>query len=140
MQDPALKSLLKGGPAHTLALSEAQLTEIALGPAMVRWICEGSSPVVLSAAIPLVRDRKSVAGLREESHGCVYGGCTQLQPSAISLTQARQGHRCIKGRSEGWSAGMGMQAAQGICNEQPCCPLCKAEEAMPAYRAPLCNA
>ena len=56
---------------RTLAWPVAQLTEIALGPAMVRWIWEGSSPVVLSAAMPVVRGRKSVAGLREVSHGWV---------------------------------------------------------------------
>ena len=101
MQGATIYSLYEGGPVHTLALPEAQLTEMALGPAMLRCICEGSSPVVLSAAMPLVRDRKSVAGLREGSHGCVYGGCAQLQPSAIALTQARKGFCCIDGRSEG---------------------------------------
>ena len=102
MQGAAPENLFKAGPANTLAFPEAQLTEMALGPAMVRWICEGSSPVVLSAAMPLVRDRKSVAGLRDGSHGCVYGGCAERQPSATSLIQAEKCYGCIEDRLEGW--------------------------------------
>ena len=70
----------------TFALPLAQLTEMAFGPAIERWIWDGSLPVVLSAAIPVVRGRKSVAGLRDVCHGCVYGVCKTMVGLSKSLS------------------------------------------------------
>lgn len=81
------------GFSHTLALPVAQLTEMALGPAIVRCICEGSLPVVLSAAIPVVTGRKSVAGLRLGSQGCVYGACTPVSKT-FRATEAHRDKNC----------------------------------------------
>lgn len=92
----------------TLALPVAQLTEMALGPAMVRWICEGSLPVVLSAAMPVVRGRKSVADLRDVSHGCVYGACTRHHKAPFQL----QGRKMTPNDTE--------DAFQALCDCESC--------------------
>lgn len=60
---------------QTLYLPVAQFTEMALGPAMVRWIWVGWFPVELSAVMPASRGIKSVFGLSVGSNGIVTGVC-----------------------------------------------------------------